>query len=100
MSFFNLCGLSLTDNVLSNILNIAFVIVVILALAFLIYGGIRWITSGGDKAGVEAARGVIVAALVGLVIAFLAYFIIQIIFSLFGISFSGGSFVANLNIFK
>lgn len=99
MNFFRLCELSLTNAVLSNLLNIVFIIAVIIALAFLIYGGIRWITSGGDKTKVEAARNTLVAALIGLVLVFLSYFIIQIIFSIFGIDFAGGSFFGTLSIF-
>src|SRR5258708_29884006 len=32
------------------------IIAVLIALFFLIYGGIRWITSGGDKTKVDSAR--------------------------------------------
>ena len=63
-----------------------FIVAVIVALGFLIYGGIKWIISGGDKAGVEAARNTIVAAVVGLVIVFLSYFILNIILGIFGLS--------------
>ena len=100
MNFNPLCLLSLSGGVISNVLNIAFIIVVLLALGFLIYGGIKWITSGGDKGGVEAARNMIVAALVGLVIAFLSYFILQIVFSLFGLDFAGGNWWADINVFN
>lgn len=68
------------------LIQIAFVLAVIIALAFLIYGGIRWITSGGDKTGVETARNTIVAALVGLVIVFLAFFILNIILGFFNLN--------------
>ena len=61
----------------------------LLALAFLIYGGIRWITSGGDKAGVEAARKTITYAIVGLVITFLAFFIVNMIGAFFGVKLLG-----------
>jgi len=43
-------------------------------------------TSGGDKAKVESARGTIIAAIVGLVIAFLAFFILSLALSFFGLS--------------
>lgn len=59
---------------------------VIIALFFLVFGGIRWMTSGGDKAKVESARNHIVAALIGLVIAFLAFFILSLALSVFGLS--------------
>ena len=71
--------------ILGKIVALAFVIAIIIALFFLIYGGIKWITSGGDKAGVEGARNMIVAALVGLVIVFLSYLILNFILGLFGL---------------
>lgn len=79
--FVNLCKISLTSNdrLVSNIITIMLIFGVIIALFFLIYGGIRWITSGGDKAKVEAARGTISAAIVGLLLAFLAFFFVNLI---------------------
>ena len=67
------------------IIQILFVVATLLALGFLIFGGIKWIVSGGDKAKVEAARGTIVAALVGLVLVFVSYFILNFVFQFFGI---------------
>lgn len=100
MNFNPLCFLfNPSNNIVGNLINIAFIIAVLIALVFLIWGGIKWITSGGDKAGVEAARNMIVASLVGLVIVFLSYFIIQILFQLFGLDFAGGNFWATLQIF-
>lgn len=63
-------------------------ILVVAALVFffiLVIGGIRWIASGGDKAHTEAARSQITAALVGLVIVFAAWAIVQLINTFFGI---------------
>ena len=63
-------------------------ILVIAALVFffnLVIGGIRWIASGGDKAHTEAARSQITAALVGLVIVFAAWAIVQLINTFFNI---------------
>ena len=57
-------------------------VLVIAAIVFffiLVMGGVRWITSGGDKGKTEAARNQITAALVGLVIVFAAWAIIQLI---------------------
>jgi hypothetical protein len=62
---------------------------VVAALVFffiLVIGGIRWIVSGGDKANTEAARSQITAALVGLVIVFAAWAIVQLINTFFGIN--------------
>ncbi len=71
---------------ISRLITILIIVAVVAALFFLIYGGIKWITSGGDKAAVDAARNHIVAAIVGLVIALLAFFIIQFIGGIFGVS--------------
>ncbi|OGH47795.1 MAG: hypothetical protein A3A51_03750 [Candidatus Levybacteria bacterium RIFCSPLOWO2_01_FULL_39_10] len=100
MNFNPLCDLMLGNNVVGNILNVVFIVAVIIALAFLIYGGIKWVTSGGDKTKVEGARNTIVAALIGLVLVFLAYFILQIVFALFGLDFNQGNFFAELNVFR
>lgn len=64
-------------------------VLVIAALVFffiLVVGGIRWIVSGGDKAQTETARNQITAALVGLVIVFAAWAIVQLINVFFGIN--------------
>lgn len=99
-SFTKLCNLTLnTGSLIPNLINIAFIVATLIALAFLIYGGIRWILSGGEKEKVEEARGTIIAALVGLVVVFLSYFLINFIFGLFGLSF--GTFTLSFsNIFK
>ena len=68
-----------TGTVVSSIVNFIFVLAVILALGFLVYGGIRWITSGGSKDGVENARNTIIAAIIGLLVVFLAYFILNFV---------------------
>ena len=64
-------------------------VLVIAGLAFffiLVIGGIKWILSGGDKANTEGARNQITAALVGLVIVFSAWAIIQLINTFFGVN--------------
>lgn len=64
-------------------------LIIVAAIVFffmLLIGGIRWITSGGDKANTEAARNQVTAALVGLVIVFAAWAILQLIEAFFGIN--------------
>lgn len=89
-NFSALCTLTFDSfgDLISKIIVIILIIAVIISLVFLIIGGIKWILSGGDKAGVEAARNQVVAAIVGLIIAFLAFFIIQVVAGLFGINVS------------
>lgn len=85
-----LCGLTGEDlgPLIGAAVTFILILAVIIALFFLIFGGIRWITSGGDKGKVESARGTIIAAIIGLVIAFLAFFILQVALGLFGLSLS------------
>lgn len=58
---------------------------IIFALFFLIWGGITWITSGGDKEKVDKAQKTIVMAVAGLVLIFLAFVIINFIGTLLGV---------------
>ena len=76
--------------ILSALVIGVLVIAAILFFFMLVIGGIRWITSGGDKGGTEAARNQITAALIGLVIVFAAWAIISLVGTLFGISVLAG----------
>lgn len=64
--------------------NMLFMVAAFLAVGYLMYGGIRWITSRGDKVAVESARKHIVAAIIGLVIVAGSFFILQTVFSILG----------------
>lgn len=72
----------------SNLVIAAIVLSSLVALAFLIYGGVKWIMSEGEKTAIENARQTIVGAVIGLVVIFLSYFILSIILGIFGIKFS------------
>lgn len=86
-TFSKLCGLNSNNlgGIVGGGVGFLLAIAVIIALFYLVIGGIRWMTSGGDKAKVESARNHIIAALIGLVVAFLAFFIMNLALSLFGI---------------
>jgi hypothetical protein len=88
--FNTLCDLSGDDlgPMVGAIVTFLLIVAVLIALFFLILGGIRWITSGGDKGKVESARNTIIAAIIGLVIAFLAFFILQVALQFFGLNLS------------
>lgn len=62
---------------------------ILFSLSFLIWGGIQWIMSGGDKHGVEVARNKIIYAIVGLVLTLLSLFIVSIIGRIFGVTLIG-----------
>ena len=73
---------------IQNIVVFFTVLAVVIALLYLLYGGIKWITSRGEKTEVEAARNHIIAAIVGLIVVFLAIFIVSIVLAAFGLSFT------------
>lgn len=70
----------------SSLLTLVFIIVALLALVYLIWGGIKWVMSGGDKAKVDAARKTIIYAIIGLVFIFMSFFIINFITTFFNVS--------------
>ncbi len=51
-----------------------------LALFFLVWGGIVWMTSGGNSDRVKRGRETIVWAILGLVVIFLSYVVINFVF--------------------
>lgn len=53
---------------------------------YFLYGGIYWITAGGDAKKIENARSKITQALYGIIIMFAAWAVFQLIENLFGIS--------------
>lgn len=63
------------------------VIAGILTLLYLVMGGIEWIASGGDKAGLEHARGRITNSLIGLGLAVSVWAIMSIISTFLGLTF-------------
>lgn len=86
-TFATLCNLTTGDfgGLVGTFITLLFVVATLIALGFLVFGGIKWILSGGDKTAVEGARNTIVAAIVGLVIVFLSYFILNIVLGFFDI---------------
>lgn len=72
--------------IISGAINLALVVVALVFFAMLIWGGLRWITSRGDKTEVENARNQITNALIGLAIVFVAWAIITLINNLFGVN--------------
>lgn len=66
-----------------NIVNIALYIIGAVSVLMLIYGGIRYTVSGGDTAAVTAAKNTILYAVVGIVVALLAYAIVNFVIGSF-----------------
>jgi hypothetical protein len=75
---------------ISRALGLGLLIAGILVFIYLVWGGIQWITSGGDKGKTEEARSRITAALLGLAIVAAAWAIMQLVAFFFGIDILGG----------
>lgn len=67
--------------VAKKVVNIFSIIVGLVAVIFVIYGGFRYITSGGDSGSVGNAKNTLIYALVGLVIVALAQLIVHYVLS-------------------
>lgn len=73
-------------SIVSAIIVFVLIVAALIFFFMLVLGGIRYITSGGDKGQTESARGQITAALIGLVIVFAAWAIINLVNMFFGIN--------------
>ncbi|HJX59325.1 hypothetical protein A2V61_01780 [Candidatus Woesebacteria bacterium RBG_19FT_COMBO_47_8] len=69
-----------------SLVGIAFVIGTLVFFFVMLAGAIQWITSGGDKAGLEGARGKIVNALVGFIVLLATFALLKVIEDFFGIN--------------
>ena len=69
----------LAGDVFKNVVNILLFIIGAVSVIMLIYGGIRYTTSGGNANSVTAAKNTIMYSIVGLVIAILAFAVVQFV---------------------
>jgi len=76
-------GLDVISKVFRNTFIIMLLACVILSLIFIVVAGIQWIMSGGDKNKLQAARSKLIWAIGGLIVAFVAFFIVSLIGYLF-----------------
>ncbi len=84
--FSALCNTKWTPEVIITTgINILLFIAFVAALGFLIFGGIRWILSGGDKEGTAKAKSTITSALIGLVVVQACWIILNVVLRFFGL---------------
>jgi len=79
-------GLPIVAKVIGNAITFMLIITVILTLIFLVWGGVQWIQSGGDKQKVAQARSRITYSIIGLIIALAAFFILNVIGFMFKVN--------------
>lgn len=74
------------SGIIGAIISLFFIVAVVIALFYLLWGSIRWIFSGGDKAAVDTARGTITAAVIGLIVLFLSFLLINVLLAFFNVN--------------
>ena len=82
----NFTGWQFVQYIVSNLVNIVFVLGIVVFFAIILYGGISWITAAGDKYRIEAARSKIVNGFIGIFVLLIIYVFIQLINYFFGIN--------------
>jgi hypothetical protein len=70
---------SCKTGVFTTIVNVALFLIGAISVIMIIYGGIRYTISGGDAKNVTAAKDTILYAIVGLVVAILAYAVVNFV---------------------
>ncbi len=82
----SLCGATTQDSapdIIKNVINLLLYLVGIIAVIVIIINGIRYTTSNGDASGVKSAKDGVLYAVVGLVVAILAYAIVNFVVEAF-----------------
>lgn len=67
------------DGTVRNIINILLYVIGIISVIMIIVGGIKYTISNGDSAGITNAKNTILYAIVGLVVALMAYAIVNFV---------------------
>lgn len=71
--------------IISAILPLVWSLAGIVLVAYFIFAGFQFMTSGGDPRKAQAARGKITDALMGFLIVFTAFWIVELVGIIFGI---------------
>ncbi len=70
---------SIENDILPRAVNVLLFVIGALSVIMIIYGGIRYVTSGGDQGAITSAKNTIMYSVVGLVVAILAYAIVNFV---------------------
>lgn len=72
------------NGVFTRITNTVLMVVGLISVIMLVYGGLRYITSGGDSKKVTDAKNTILYAIIGLIICVLSYAIVTFVLTTIG----------------
>lgn len=77
---------ALGGNIFGVVIGLLLLAAAIIGVFFIIYGGIKIVTSGGDPKNIQNGRNTIIYASVGLAVAFLAYMFVNIFCHFLGVT--------------
>lgn len=80
-----------SNGIFKTITNVLLYVIGAIAVIMLIIGGIRYITSGGDSGQVTSAKNTILYAVIGIIVAILAYAIVNFVIGSFAGSATPGA---------
>lgn len=72
-------GKQAVNTTVQNVIDILFYVIGIIAVIMIIVGGIKYTTSNGDSSALTSAKNTILYAVVGLVVALMAYTIVNFV---------------------
>lgn len=67
------------NKIAGQVVNIISIIVGVIAVIFIIYGGFKYITSGGDSGKVSEAKNALIYAIIGLLVVAIAQAIVRFV---------------------
>lgn len=76
--------------IISRVINAGILLSAIMVLIYLVWAGIGWLTAGGDKTRIEAARDRITNAIIGMALVAASFAIYKVVDHFFGIGNAGG----------
>lgn len=77
------------QSVIAKLINIAFMAAGLVAVIYLIIGGFRYVTSSGNAEAIEGAKATILNAIIGLIVIFISFLLVNYILGALHI---GGSY--------
>jgi hypothetical protein len=83
----SICGATSPDDfntLMKNIINTILVVLGIIAVIMIIIGGIRYTTSNGDSNQIKGAKDTILYAIIGIIVAIMAYAIVNFVLARLG----------------
>jgi len=82
----NPLGVTSVPRLIGNVIKTVLAIVGALALAMFIYGGFTWLTSGGSAEKIKKGKDILMWAVIGLVVIFASYSLVDFLLTAFGVA--------------